>query len=379
MSTNGKKIGVIGCGYRITDILKNLFEVNQNHKIISIYDPDSNSIAKFRKYFSDSGVCKSYEEIISNPLIEWIFIGSINYSHKQYIISALENNKNVFCEKPIAISLEECKEIKKIFENGNSRFFISYPLRYAPLYTIIKNLVENNKIGKIISFEFNETITFRHGSFIMTDWRRFTEFSGGHLLEKCCHDVAVANWIVNSLPRRVASFGGLDMFVEENKEIYDKVKNSGYSMKFYDDKNPKNPFISNKDIIDNQVIIIEYMNGVRASFHTNCSTAIPERRMYICGSEGTIRADLFVGKIEVKRLDENATKVYDCPNDDTNHGGGDLILVEELNNVMLYDKPTTHIDDAIKSAVTCILIDKARKEKKIIDLTPFWDDLNINY
>ena len=48
-----------------------------------------------------------------------------------------------------------------------------------------------------------------------------------------------------------------------------------------------------KDIIDNQVAIIEFTGGVRATFHTNCNAAITERRMYLLGTEGTIRSGAY--------------------------------------------------------------------------------------
>lgn len=52
----------------------------------------------------------------------------------------------------------------------------------------------------------------------MGDWRRKTDLSGGHLLEKTCHDFDLMNWIINSKPQKVAFFGGLNFFVPENSE-----------------------------------------------------------------------------------------------------------------------------------------------------------------
>lgn len=47
----------------------------------------------------------------------------------------------------------------------------------------------------------------------MGDWRRLVENSGGHLVEKCCHDFDLVNWIVNSRAKKVSSFGGLNFFI----------------------------------------------------------------------------------------------------------------------------------------------------------------------
>lgn len=51
----------------------------------------------------------------------------------------------------------------------------------------------------------DELLSPSHGGYIMRNWRRFREQSGPHLLEKCCHDIDILNWIVGSLPSKVAA------------------------------------------------------------------------------------------------------------------------------------------------------------------------------
>lgn len=388
----GNKIGIIGCGYRIRDIMKILLSINPHHKIVSVYDVSQDSINKFKKEFGEVGSSNNYEEITGNPNIDWVLIGSINSAHKDHIISALKSGKNVFSEKPIVISIEECREVIKVYnevgKKNKVKFLIGYPLMYTPLYTKVKEIVDENYIGKIISMEFNEVLSFNHGTFIMTDWRRFHKFSGGYLLEKCCHDIAVTNQIVKSLPKRICSFGGLNFFKPENSNIYEKVKNAGIKLEFYEEST-KNPFLSDKDIIDNQVVIIEYKNNIRASFHTNCSSGMPERRMYICGTEGTIRADFVTGKIEIKKIDSKDVKIMATENEDDGHGGGDLKLVEFINKEMMKNEIDFNLKEnrqnisaeamktAVTSAISCFMIDKSMKEGKVIDCDDVWKEFGI--
>lgn len=95
--------------------------------------------------------------------------------------------------------------------------------------------------------EFNETLKPDHGGYIMGDWRRRTDLSGGHLLEKTCHDFDLVNWILNSKPKKVASFGGLDFFTPENEE---RLKDHP-AYDSWPGLVKMNPFTSDKDIIDN--------------------------------------------------------------------------------------------------------------------------------
>ena len=373
-------IGVIGCGARMSEVVKQLFKVNSKNKIIGVYDPSEKAVESFlNKFGREIIIYQNYSDLLKNPEIKWILIGSINSAHKDQIVEALKNGKNVFSEKPLAISEEECFEIKKEFDSRDLNFLISYPLRYSPHYIEIKKVIDSRKIGKIISIEFNEVLEFDHGAFIMTDWRRLQKNSGGHLLEKCCHDLDLARWFVGSLPKKVASFGGLNCFIEKNSEIYDEIKKRENRKILFDDKEIPNPFKSDKDIVDNQVTIIEYENGVRATFHTNCNSGIPERKMYICGTKGTIRADLVSREIEFRESgSNNKIEIINVKEENDDHGGGDINLARELDLAINMKKtPKTSMTDAIVSAVTAIKIDEARIKNKIVNLNSTWKKFGI--
>lgn len=88
---------------------------------------------------------------------------------------------------------------------------------------------------------------------------------------------------------RVASFGGLDVFVPENRPIDD---NDRLLYNSWDAWEKVDPFESEKDIEDNQVAILEYKNGVRVSFHTNSNCSIKHRRLLICGTKGTLEGTI---------------------------------------------------------------------------------------
>ncbi len=376
----GKNIGILGCSSRMKHVLRFLFDINPNHKILAVHDIKEEAMKDYVAFFgSEIETCLSSRDLVSNPKIDWIFVGSTNNLHAKYIVEAMKNGKNVFSEKPLAISVSECEQILDVFREKNPLFFISYPLRFSPHYKKIKEIINQGHIGKVISLEFNEILIFRHGAFIMSDWRRFKELSGGHLLEKCCHDIDLINWILGSKPCKIASFGGLNLFKPENSYILDQIEGQGEEVLGSYKKWKSNPFTSNKDIVDNQVLIIEYENGVKATFHTNCNSGLPERRMYICGSEGTLRADLLTGKIELNKIGPD--KIPDLIRDDENkggHGGGDLILVNRLNSLMLGENhDEDYLLDSIKSVITCLAADESMEKGEVVILGNLWKKLKI--
>jgi predicted dehydrogenase len=319
--------------------------------------------------------------MLKDKNIDWIMVGSWNCFHSDHMIKALEAGKDVFCEKPLATTLEDCLQIKDAVEKSNNKFLIGFTLRYSPHYRKIKDLLDNNKIGRIISFEFNETLPFDHGGYILANWRRFKGNAGTHILEKCCHDIDIANWLVGSLASKVASFGGLNFFLPENSFYMEKLgfdKNGKKAYCSWVEDDDDDPFNSTKDIIDNQVIIIEYLNGVRATFHANSNAGIPERRMYICGTEGTIRSDVISGQLELKKIGFNeetkdlSTGVSGC------HGGGDDVITDELIDAMLGGgMPQTGLHEGLTSAATCFAIDKAMDTSTVIDMNNIWNTIYI--
>jgi predicted dehydrogenase len=365
-------IGVVGAGNRITRLLRDLKNISNLSKIVGVYDPSKEAVSKFQREFGDNiKIYDNYVDLINSSDVKWVMIGSYNPFHKDQVLLAMKAGKGIFCEKPLAVTLNDCKKIKTAYTNSNLQFLISYPLRYVSHYMRIKKLIDSNEIGDIISLEFNEILNFEHGSAIMGNWRRDEGLSGGHLLEKCCHDFDIVNSLVGSLPQKVASFGGLNMFKKKNNKLFKYVKLKEY---FVRNKNPINPFLSNKSVVDNQVVIMEYRNRVRATFHTNISSSIPERRLYICGTEGTIRSDIVKGKIEVDYIDpDKHKKSFSDNSPKESHWGGDITLMKSFDSAMRTGSiPIVSFDDAIKSAVTTIMVDKARKEGEVIDLTKTW-------
>ncbi len=373
-------IGVIGCGGMGRSLLRKLLACDKRLRVTALYDPDPRSIAEAREKIGDSArVCDDPLEIMAMPDIEWVMIASWNSRHCEQVVAAFEAGKHVFCQKPLALNLDECLRMRDAWKRSGKMFNIGFTLRYSPHYRKIKQLVADGQIGSLISMEFNETLDFNHGGYIMGDWRRLRKHAGTHLLEKCCHDVDLVNWIVASRAGRVASFGGLDFFVSANAYRADEIGDREDGRKAYETWNGlvrMNPFTSDKDIVDNQVAIIEYENGVRTTFHTNCNAALPERRMYLLGSKGTIRADVLTGTIQMKRIGFD-TQVEDVSSGSSGgHGGGDSVLSRELADSMLnHTPPSVGLMEGLESAVTCFAIDEAMDSGTVVDAGVYWSEL----
>ena len=377
-------IGLIGAGGRLRGVIKRLLAADSENRIrvAAVHDPDLASHRALQEAIGHDYLELSEDELIHNPDIDWVFIGSWNCHHARQAIKALEAGKDVFCEKPLATNLADCLAIRDAVKQSGRAFFFGLVLRYSPHYQKIKELVGSDAIGKLVSFEFNETLNFDHGGYIFGNWRRDPDNAGSHILEKCCHDLDLANWITESLPVRVASFGGKNFFLPENRSFAESLGKNAEGRDAYvswKDPHRKNPFDGQAAINDNQVVILEYASGCRASFHTNCNSGLSERRFYLCGTRGTLRGDLARGEIELRRIGWETTAETFRKSDRDLHGGGDQVMSDALLETLVYSAlPLASIDEGIKSAIVAFAIDQAEETGKIVDLMPMWKQAGID-
>lgn len=377
-------IGLIGCGARLRGVVHAMIAADKENRIrvVSAYDTDPVSQEAVREVFGQyCRICSSEEVLIDDPKLDWVFIGSWNCHHSQQTLLALNAGKNVFCEKPLATTLKDCIAIHEAVKKSGRIFAFGLVLRYTPHYQRIKEVVCSGAIGRIISFEFNETLSFNHGGYIFGNWRRERRNAGTHILEKCCHDLDLANWIIGSLPVRAASFGGRDFYIPENACEMERIgpnKNGDAAFCSWPDPHRCSPFDGKGDIWDNQVVILEYANGARATFHANCNAGTPERRFYLCGTQGTLRADMVSSQIEIQKIGwETKVEKLDTHAED-GHGGGDPVMAKSMVETLLHGAaPLASVEDGMKSAIVAFGIDQAADEGRVVSLNEMWSQAGI--
>jgi len=378
-------IGLIGCGGRLCGISRRTCRQDKRLRVMGLYDNNPKSIEFAKSFYAQPDYYAHAEEeligfdsleaLLADPAIEWVMVGSWNSAHCEHVVAAFEAGKHVFCEKPLATTLEDCVKMRDAWQASGKQFLIGFTLRFSPHYRKIKSLLDEGVVGDIISMEFNETLPFDHGAWIHDDWRSETRYAGTHLLEKCSHDVDLVNWMIGSRASKVASLGGRDFFIPSNEYHMERIgADENGHLAYKRGCADRNPFTRQpKDIVDNQVVIMEYENGVRATFHTNCNAGIPERRMYILGSEGAIRADVLTGVIKSKRIGFDTKTIDHETGSSGGHGGGDEVLAVELKDCMLEGgRPAAGLEDGLTSAITCFGIDRACDTGEVVDMAPLW-------
>ena len=375
-----KKIGiaVLGNGSRsyLTKVLLDN-EGKGNVEVLALFDPDKNLSEKCRKDWNmpNARICDSYEEAINTPGVDWVMIFSPNVYHREHILAAFAAGKHVFSEKPLATSIEDCQQIFNAHQASSSKFATGFVFRYAPMYRRAKEILSSGILGKIISIDANENVTPAHGGYIMCNWRRFVEFAGPHILEKCCHDLDLLNWYCESVPTRVASFGGRNFFVPENEYLMEKYGKDTFHS-WADPNGEPSPFTSQKDLMDNQVAIMQYRNNIRVQFQATMSNAKPERRMFFSCTEGNLEVELYTSMLKYQQL--GSDEVHSIAFGADGHGDGDHVIMKELYETMANDDvlPKCSGNEGLESAVVAMAIDRAATTNTVVEMEEIWKSLN---
>jgi predicted dehydrogenase len=319
--------------------------------------------------------------MLANEKLDLLLIGSPNHLHLEHIKIGLNAGVKIFAEKPIVVDENQSFELAKLLgEFGQDQVLVGLVLRYSQHARSVRDLINKNALGNIISIEASEHIMPWHGGFFMRNWRRKEKFSGGFMLEKCCHDIDFYNMIVGCRPKRVASFGGRRSFIPDNKPEENFEEFSKYNLFGWEAK--EKVFDSDADIVDHQVAIIEYENGATLAFHTNMRVPDEFRRFAVIGTNGMVEGDFVRGFIKAHNqqnniiLDEDYGAAF---GQSKGHYGADNLMLKDINQHLTNPEKINlpvGVKDCIEAGLVAMKIDESRTTGKIVDLTPSWNRLD---
>lgn len=240
--------------------------------IHGIYDKNSYSINQAKKMFAslypdiELKVYDTLSDACNDPEVDGLIICTPNFSHIEIVREAIQSGKNILMEKPMVTTLEDAFEMRKIAQDYPAVFQVGLQYRYKAIYSESrKEVLEKKALGDV------KTITIVEHRIPFLDkigqWNKFSEYSGGTLVEKCCHYFDLFNIFAQSKPKYVYAVGGQDV----------NFINFEYNGK-------------KSDILDNAIVTVVYENGVKCNFNLCMFAPMFYEEITICGDQGRIRA-----------------------------------------------------------------------------------------
>jgi len=229
------QIGLIGCGSFAQGAHLPILLSNPHCKIKGI-STNSQKTADFCKQtYNPEYTTTNYNKILKDPDIDTVFIYTRHDSHAKFTIDAIKSGKNVFVEKPMGLTLEECQRVHDIVKNSKKNYFIGFNRRYSPLIKMSKDLLHNISNPIIINYRISSQ--FIPGSHLVFD----TKVGGGPIFGEFCHFVDLVLFLINSKPIEVIARGGA--MSHKNTKVFDscvvllKFENGSIANLIYTDLN----------------------------------------------------------------------------------------------------------------------------------------------
>lgn len=424
-------VAIVGCGNRGREAYGRILSYRSSDevKVVAAADivPERLEMTAKTHNIPKEMCFASGEELLKQPkLADLMFICTQDKQHYAHAIAALEKGYHLVLEKPISPSLSECKKIAETANKYNRTVLVCHVLRYTPFYSKVKEILNSGVLGRIINATLEEGVGYFHQahSFVRGNWRN-TEESSPMILAKCCHDMDIMVWLFDKKAKKISSFGDLNYFKAENapegaalrcldcpkavkdacpydaEKIYIEPPRGAKAGRFWptrvvsDDTSVEavtkalreGPygrcvFHCDNDVVDSQVVNIQFEDGFMANFLMTAFTKKIGRKIRIKGTLGELTGHMEENKITVKLFGETKDNIttYDTSTQITakshpGHGGGDEGLVkcvlDYFVNDNISDKITT-IDKSIESHFIALAAEESRLHGgEVVDMDEF--------
>jgi len=195
-------VGCIGAGnFAKLILLPSLKQTPAQLKMVADLDPVISTHAA--KKFGFEYSCVDYGNILEDPDINTVFITTRHDSHARLVVESLEAGKNVYVEKPLALTLDELDKIQSsIVNNPFSIIMVGFNRRFAPHIVKMKSLLDTRKQPKSFIFTINS------GAIPANHWAQDSEEGGGRIIGEACHFIdlmrflsgsPISDWLVQSM------------------------------------------------------------------------------------------------------------------------------------------------------------------------------------
>jgi predicted dehydrogenase len=278
-------VGIVGFGIRalISDELARTPEV----EIRAICDPSASARDRARAQFPDALVTASLDDLITSGVAA-VFVLTPDDTHAEVTITCLEAGLAVFCEKPMAISIEDADAMLEAARRTGSRLYLGHNMRHMPFTRTMREIIRSGRIGEV------KSIWVRHfvghgGDYYFKDWHAERRHSESLLLQKGAHDIDIIHWLAGGYTERVSAMGGLTVYGDHGERgtpagelMTDWISESNWPPSAMTGINPR------VDVEDLSLVTMRLDNGVLATYQ-QCHYSPDYWRNYtVIGTEGRL-------------------------------------------------------------------------------------------
>lgn len=400
------------------------FAIENPHEleIVAVADPNVERRQKImtQHQIAENNGFESWEEMLDgSQRADIAIICTMDQMHLGPTVAALKAGYHVLLEKPMSPDPLECIEMERVAREQNRLLTICHVLRYTEFWSNIKKMIQEGQIGEVASVQLNENVEYMHmsHSFVRGNWKN-KEQSSPMILQKSCHDMDILSWIIDKPCLRVSSYGSLMHFKESNAPQgapqrcldgcpvendcpfhagrYYLGEGKGWAKKFTEDYSNegiisalnttdygKCVYRSDNNVVDHQVVNMEFEGGTTATFSMCGFTREQTRIVQIMGTKGEIRGNMEDNSISLYNFLTKHETIIRLSEPVGGHGGGDAKIMRSfLQEVRSYGEGVSSLSSAsvsLRSHLMAFAAEESRLQKgKSIELDEFYQEIALS-
>ena len=380
-------------------------------RIVAVADPrpdrlnrlaDAHGIPASHR-FADSDTLLSLPRIAPAAII-----ASPDITHHGHILAALRAGYHVLAEKPMASTLDQCRELVEAASLSAATLHIGHVLRFTPFFQTLREVIRSGQLGDIVTVEHRENVRSWHmaHSYVRGNWGR-KEAATPMIVAKCCHDFDILHWNLSSPVARLSSVGSLFEFRPERapagatarctdpcpvldcpydaRRIYLDQAMQGWPIHVItDDMTPEGrlealrqgpygrcAYRAESNVVDHQVVTMQLESGTSVALVMHGHSHEESRTMRYDGTRATLRG-VFGRQQSIVVIDHISGQPEEITigNAIGGHGGGDGGIMEAfLATVETGAPPATPASESLESHLLAFLAEEAREAGTVIDVT----------
>lgn len=419
-------LGHRGSGFWGTNLIDNFKDVVE---FVGLHDNNPGRMSHAKElYKNNCPTFSSYDDMLDKVKADYIIVTTVDATHDEFIVKALDKGFNVITEKPMTTDEVKCQKILDAEKRSGKKVIVAFNYRHSMHNVQLKELLTGGRIGKITSVDFNWYLNVYNGADYFRRWHGRMGKSGSLWVHKATHHFDLLNWWLNSEPVEVMAYGSLEHYGKNNTFRGSKCRGCEYKdqCKFYWDINKDQRLVdlyvkneqhdgyirdgcvwSNEiDIYDKMSAQIIYANGATANYSLTTYSPYEGWQIAFNGMKGRIETweDIpylqkmqddqakrhevemsqpgkgVAGEVREIMVMDNFAKNYEIfttPKIAAGHGGGDVRMQRRMF-IDTNDNPH-HIMAGTRDGAMSILIGiaarKSIKEKRPVKIAELTDIL----
>jgi len=238
------RIALAGVGMMGREHIRNL-KLHPEAEIVGLQDPVADSRERgIRQLGHEVATFETVEQMLAEARPDAVLVVSPNHTHRQVLEPLFAAGVHILCEKPLCTTVADARWAAEQAAMHPAVFWTGMEYRFMPPAAAFLERIRGGEIGRLVQFSVRE----HRFPFLVKvgDWNRFSENTGGTMVEKCCHFFDLMRLVIGAEPVRVYCSGAMDVNHLDER---------------YDGRVP--------DIIDNSFTVVDFDNGARAMLDLN--------------------------------------------------------------------------------------------------------------